>query len=111
MKVNKLFSTAATICVVCFAALLTQTVFSGFATAKPGNENSGDRSLKQRIMELELNQIENEKDFFLIDTSLSDLDSRVLELEKRADDPKTGKRADHRVIVNKIKEGRKIIRR
>ncbi|MEC9147692.1 MAG: hypothetical protein VX470_02550, partial [Planctomycetota bacterium] len=36
----------------------------------------------QRLEDLEVVQEDNDKSFFLVDTSLNDLDARVLELEK-----------------------------
>lgn len=68
----------------CVTLMLLQSVFSGFVDAKPKVPvKNGD--LRQRIADLEQSQEEDQKDFFLIDTSLNDLDFRVLDLEKRAD--------------------------
>ncbi|MDG1875131.1 MAG: hypothetical protein P8J27_14555 [Mariniblastus sp.] len=83
MIVKQALTTAAAICMICIAILLTQTVLGEFATATPANGQNGN-SLKQRVLDLEEKQEGNEKEFFIIDTGLSDLDMRVLDLEKRA---------------------------
>jgi hypothetical protein len=81
MNVHKILLTSASVCSVCLAVLLTQSVFTSGANAS--NTNSGN--ILERVENLELAQDDNDKAFFLIDTSLNDLDARVLELEKRAD--------------------------
>jgi peptidoglycan hydrolase CwlO-like protein len=81
MNVYKILLTSASVCSVCLAVLLTQSVFTSGANAS--SNNSGN--ILERVENLELAQDDNDKAFFLIDTSLNDLDARVLELEKRAD--------------------------
>ena len=81
MNVHKILLTSASICTVCLAILLTQSVITGWANASSSNS----QNILERVENLEFAQDENDKAFFLIDTSLNDLDARVLELEKRAD--------------------------
>lgn len=84
MKTNRFLYNTASISMACVTLMLLQSVFSGFLSAKPKVPvKNGD--LRQRIADLEQSQEEDQKDFFLIDTSLNDLDFRVLELERRAD--------------------------
>ena len=78
--------------------MLLQSVFSGFVDAKPKVPvKNGD--LRQRIADLEQSQEEDQKDLFLIVTSLNDLDFRVLDLEKRAD----ARRAQFREMGRRIR--------
>ena len=123
MNAKQALTTAAAICMICLAVLLTQTVFSGLANATPSN-GQNPNSLKQRVMNLEIKQEENDKEFFMIDTGLSDLDMRVLdlekrgsvgesrvnELEKRLSTMRATMRADNRTIFSNLREIRKDIR-
>ncbi|MEE2639408.1 MAG: hypothetical protein VX768_02165 [Planctomycetota bacterium] len=84
MKIKNLFFTSATVCTACLAILLSQSLFSGLANASPSLPSKNNFNLRQRVEDLERAQEENDKEFFLIDTSLSDLDMRVMDLEKRA---------------------------
>lgn len=81
MNTKKIILTSASVSMVCTAILLTQSVLTDWAKASTTTTND----VLQRIEDLEVAQDDNDKAFFLIDTSLNDLDARVLELEKRAD--------------------------
>ena len=81
MNTKKIILTSASASMVCTAILLTQSVLTDWAKASTTTTND----VLQRIEDLEVAQDDNDKAFFLIDTSLNDLDARVLELEKRAD--------------------------
>merc|ERR1712054_730233 len=52
--------------------------FPGWTKASTTSTND----VLQRLEDLEVVQEDNDKSFFLVDTSLNDLDARVLELEK-----------------------------
>ena len=84
MKIKNLFFSSVTVCTACLAILLSQSLFSGLANASPSLPGKNNLNLLQRVEDLEDAQEENDKEFFLIDTSLSDLDVRVMDLEKRA---------------------------
>ena len=62
----------------CAAILLIQSLFPGGTKASTTSTND----VLQRLEDLEVVQEDNDKSFFLVDTSLNDLDARVLELEK-----------------------------
>ena len=81
MKIKQLLLNASTICVVAVAALLFQSVFN--ESVKAENPESDGGGLKQRILDLEDRQAENDVEFVLIDTSLADLDARVNDNEAR----------------------------
>ena len=124
MNAKHALLTSSAICMVCLAALLAQTVFSELANATPAN-GLNNPDLRQRVQHLEEMQAEDENEFFLIDTSLSDLDMRVLDVEKRAGARdnrvnavegrlvtlKATMRAEHRLIFRDLKEIREDIRR
>ena len=123
MNAKQILLTSTAICTACVAILLTQSVFSGFANAE-SNRGENNSDLRQRIEDLESMQEEDDKEFFLIDTSLSDLDMRVMDVEKRAG-ARAGRvndvekrlstlratmRAEHREIFRDLKEMRADIR-
>ena len=62
----------------CAASLLIQSLFPGWTKASTTSTND----VLQRLEDLEVVQEDNDKSFFLVYTSLNDLDARVLELEK-----------------------------
>ena len=81
MNIHKILLTSVSVSAVCLATLLSQSVFTNWANASSSNS----QNILERVENLEFAQDDNDKAFFLIDTSLNDLDARVLELEKRAD--------------------------
>jgi len=101
MNVKQLFSTSTTICLICAAVLMSQTLFTGNANARSASGGNNENNLRQRVTDLEQMQDEDDKEFFLIDTSLSDLDFRVIDLEKRA-----GARMARIKAIEKRAEGR-----
>ena len=62
----------------CAAILMIQSLFPSWTKASTTSTND----VLQRLEDLEVVQEDNDKSFFLVDTSLNDLDARVLELEK-----------------------------
>ena len=57
---------------------MIQSLFPSWTKASTTSTND----VLQRLEDLEVVQEDNDKSFFLVDTSLNDLDARVLELEK-----------------------------
>ena len=119
MKTKQIFFNAATICMVSLAVLMTQAMFDGSANAGPPAGESKGGNLKQRVVDLEDRQDENDNEFFLIDRSFGDLDSRVnandgrlvvhsaeiraLEARVKVAEKRISvQRADHRDIVSKV---------
>lgn len=78
MNTKKIMFTSASVSMFCAAILLIQSLFPGWTKASTTTTND----VLQRLEDLEVVQEDNDKSFFLVDTSLNDLDARVLELEK-----------------------------
>ena len=78
MNTKKIMFTSASVSMFCVSILLIQSLFPGWTKASTTSTND----VLQRLEDLEVVQEDNDKSFFLVDTSLNDLDARVLELEK-----------------------------
>lgn len=109
MNAKRMLLNAATICFLATAVLLSQSVLSGSASATPGDAPLKGDSLKQRVRILELLQDEDDKEFLLVDASLSDLNARVDANEERCGRTskrlvETDKRADK--MTQRISENR-----
>jgi chromosome segregation ATPase len=83
MNARRILINACTICLLATAVLLSQSALSGSASATPGDAPSKGDNLKQRVKILELLQQEDDKEFLLVDASLSDLNARVEANEER----------------------------
>ena len=78
MKTKQIFLGAATVCMLTFATLMLQSMIGNSANATPGDGNGElSKSLLHRVTELELRQNQDDKEFLLIDASLSDLENKV----------------------------------
>jgi len=84
MNAKRMLLNAVTICVLATAVLLSQSVLSGSASATPGDAPTKGDNLRERVKILELLQDEDDKEFLLVDASLSDLNARVDANEARA---------------------------
>ncbi|MGB2501467.1 MAG: hypothetical protein ACPIA2_17335, partial [Mariniblastus sp.] len=84
MNAKRMLLNAVTICVLATAVLLSQSVLSGSASATPGDAPAKGDNLRERVKILELLQDEDDKEFLLVDASLSDLNARVDANEARA---------------------------
>ena len=116
MNTKKIFFNAATVCMVALAVMATQAMFNGSAIAdQRGDAAGGD--LKQRVVDLEDRQDENDVEFILIDRSLGDLHARIDGVDgrlvthkariralqnrvKTAEKRIAGQRADHKNLVD-----------
>ncbi len=76
MKTKQIFFNAATVCMVATAVMMTQAMFNGAANADQRRDAVGG-DLKQRIVDLEERQDENDIEFFLVDRTLADLNARI----------------------------------
>lgn len=83
MNAKRMLLNAGTICLLATAVLLSQSALSGSASATPGDAPRKADNLKQRVKILELLQEEDDKEFLLVDASLSDLNARVEANEER----------------------------
>ncbi|MAI32083.1 MAG: hypothetical protein CMM07_10480 [Rhodopirellula sp.] len=76
MKTKQIFFNAATVCMVATAVMMTQAMFNGAANADQRRDAVGG-DLKQRIVDLEERQDENDIEFLLVDRTLADLNARI----------------------------------
>jgi chromosome segregation ATPase len=83
MNARRILVNACTICLLATAVLLSQSALSGSASATPGDAPSKGDNLKQRVKILELLQEDDDKEFLLVDASLTDLNARVEANEER----------------------------
>ena len=83
MNAKRMLLNAGTICLLATAVLLSQSALSGSASATPGDAPAKGDNLRQRVKILELLQEEDDKEFLLVDASLSDLNARVEANEER----------------------------
>ena len=83
MNSKRMLLNAGTICLLAPAVLLSQSALSGSASATPGDAPAKGDNLRQRVKILELLQEEDDKEFLLVDASLSDLNARVEANEER----------------------------
>ena len=77
MNAKRMLLNAGTICLLATAVLLSQSALSGSASATPGDVPLKGDNLKQRVKILELLQEEDDKEFLLVDASISDLNARI----------------------------------
>jgi hypothetical protein len=77
MNAKRMLLNAGTICLLATAVLLSQSALSGSASATLGDAPLKGDNLKQRVKLLELLQEEDDKEFLLIDGSISDLNARI----------------------------------
>ena len=78
MNTKQIMLTSVSFSMFCAVILLIQSVFPAWTNASTTSTND----VLQRLEDLEIVQEDNDKSFFLVDTSLNDLNARVLELEK-----------------------------
>lgn len=83
MNAKRMLINAGTICLLATAVLLSQSALSGSASATPGDAPTKGDNLRKRVQILELLQQEDDKEFLLVDASLSDLNARVEANEAR----------------------------
>ncbi len=75
MKMKQLFFGAATVFMLAAAGLMVQSAFTSHANATTGLSN-GKTTLLDRVRELELQQLEDNREFLLFDATLISMDAK-----------------------------------
>ena len=82
MKIKQQFLGVATVCMLCAAALMTQSMMANSARANTPGNRAG--SLLKRVQKLELRQDQDDTDFQLVDLTLEMIQSQIEEAKVRA---------------------------